>query len=361
MTSASWRAIQGLRAAPTGSAIDNDERRRIFTSALNQAEELAVAASAVGYAARPLPQFYAVSQAGRAIAAAHLRDKAELMGHGLSFAYDAEGILRSTVTPSKSQKSSGAFQDVAIATGSPQMESSAELGALWAANPDLKQVPIPDGDRWPRALSYLIGTRAQSPTLAHVTGGTVYTRLELPGRTGADLDRFIALYPTLVGARALKHDPTGDTPAGPDEMVGRAATGDGRMAVTVAREAPMQTTLGEFWELENGLYSAVEIDERYPRWPHPHLVGHVQPSIGGGSAPSPLMLWWALLLALSSLARYHPAAWVQAIDLDQSVLAAPLREVLDVAEDRVPARVLDALRDPASSGWVTGRSLTQLG
>ena len=165
----------------------------------------------------------------------------------------------------------------------------------------------------------------------------------------APTDRVIARYPTLVGAQALKHDPTGDTPAGPDETVGRAATGDGRLAVTVAREAPMQTTLGEFWELENGLYSAVEIDERYPRWPHPHLVGHVQPSIGGGSAPSPLMLWWALLLALSSLARYHPAAWVEAIDLDQSVLAAPLREVLDVAEDRVPARVLDALRDPASS------------
>jgi hypothetical protein len=117
------------------------------------------------------------------------------------------------------------------------------------------------------------------------------------------------------------------------------------MVVTVVREAPMQTTLAEFWRLEDDLYSAVEIDETYLRWPHPHLVGYVQPSIGSGPAPSPLMLWWALLLALSSLARYYPAAWVQAIDLDQSVLAAPLRQVLNVAADRVPARVLDALRD----------------
>jgi hypothetical protein len=77
------------------------------------------------------------------------------------------------------------------------------------------------------------------------------------------------------------------------------------MVVTVAREAPMQITLAEFWRLEDDLYSAVEIDETHPRWPHPHLVGYVQPSIGGGPAPSPLMLWWALLLALSSLARYH--------------------------------------------------------
>jgi hypothetical protein len=149
VTSASWRAIQGLRAAPTGSAIDDDERRRIFTAALNQAEELAVAASAVGYAARPLLQFYSLSQAGRAIAAAHLTDRAELMGHGLSFAYDPEVILRSTVAPPKGQKRNGAFQDVAMATGSPLLENSAELGALWAANPDLQQVPIPDGDRWP--------------------------------------------------------------------------------------------------------------------------------------------------------------------------------------------------------------------
>ena len=83
------------------------------------------------------------------------------------------------------------------------------------------------------------------------------------------------------------------------------ATGDGKTVVTAAWEAPMQTTWGEFWELENSLYSLVETDETYPLWPHPHLVGYVHPWIGGGSAPSPSTLWWASLLALSSLARYH--------------------------------------------------------
>jgi hypothetical protein len=97
--------------------------------------------------------------------------------------------------------------------------------------------------------------------------------------------------------------------------------------------------------MEDALYSTVEIAETFPRGPHPHLVGFIQPSVGGGPAPSPLMLWWALLLSLSSLARYYPAVWVRTIDLDQSVLASPLRQVLDVAADRVPARVLDALRN----------------
>jgi hypothetical protein len=49
-------------------------------AALNQAEELSVAASGVSYAARPLLEFYSLSQAGRAIAAAHLVGKAELIG-----------------------------------------------------------------------------------------------------------------------------------------------------------------------------------------------------------------------------------------------------------------------------------------
>jgi hypothetical protein len=70
---------------------------------------------------------------------------------------------------------------------------------------------------------------------------------------------------------------------GPQEPMG--------VVVTVAREAPVQTTFAELGELENGLHSAVDIDDTYPLWPHPHLVGYVQPSIGGGSAPSPLELW----------------------------------------------------------------------
>ena len=114
--------------------------------------------------------------------------------------------------------------------------------------------------------------------------------------------------------------------------------------MTVARECPVQMTTPEYWQLQDELYSSVEIAEAFPRWPDPHLVGIVQPATGGGPSPSPLMLWWALLLGLSSLVRYYPAVWVRAIDLDESILASPLRQVLDVAIERVPARVLDALR-----------------
>jgi hypothetical protein len=150
VTYASWRAIQALRAAPTGTADRDRQRRRTFTAALNQAEELAEAASAVTYAVRPLLLFYSLSQAGRAIAAAHLKAKAELSGHGLSFTCDPIAILKSTVVPPGAQHARGAFQDVATATGSLGLENPAELGALWAGNPDLQHVPVPEiGGEWP--------------------------------------------------------------------------------------------------------------------------------------------------------------------------------------------------------------------
>jgi len=57
----------------------------------------------------------------------------------------------------------------------------------------------------------------------------------------------------------------------------------------------------------------------------------------------PLLLWWALLLGLSSLARYESAVWTAAIDLDASPLASDLRTMLDIAADRVPARMHDIL------------------
>jgi hypothetical protein len=315
VTYASWRAIQALRAAPAGMADRDRQRRRTFTAALNQAEELAVAASAVTYAVRPLLLFYSLSQAGRAIAAAHLKAKAELSGHGLSFTCDPIAILKSTVVPPGTQHARGAFQDVATATGSLGLENPAELGALWAGNPDLQHVPVPEtAGEWPRVLSCDLGTRSDSQRDTEVmTPGVVTSLLMLPGETGADLDHAIDRYPTLAGAHAVLNEFEVNRPAGADELVGRVGP-ESRGAVTVARECPVHMTMPEFWQFEDELYSTVEIDETFPRWPDPHFVGIVQPAIGGGPSPSPLMLWWALLLGLSSLVRYHPAVWVRAID-----------------------------------------------
>lgn len=60
------------------------ERRRVFAAALEQAEQFLKAAEVVGFATRPVQLFYAVSQAGRAIAAARAREPWRIVGHGAS-------------------------------------------------------------------------------------------------------------------------------------------------------------------------------------------------------------------------------------------------------------------------------------
>ena len=53
--------------------------------------------------------------------------------------------------------------------------------------------------------------------------------------------------------------------------------------------------------------------------------------------------WWATLLALSSLARYHPERWTAALRRDQSQLAIPIEEALAVARELLPYMLLHAL------------------
>lgn len=348
MTSAAWHDIDSLRANPPGKASAKD-RRAVFTAALQQAGELAHATEVVGYASKPLPLFYMLSQAGRAIVAAHHQHRSDYVGHGLSFTPGNRGMLAGGVEPVETKPPlEAAFQAVATATGSNPMTGKAQLGALWAANPDLADIPIPDNhgsDQWWPALSSDIGGRslAQNPAAQHGTGGKTVARLALPGRTGADLESVISHYPTLAGTRALKPGPppSGDTYADPGDEVGRDEE-TGR--VTVAKDAPLFQPLAEAWAAQDRLFSVVEVDEAESTWQVRYCTGWALPSVANGPAPSPLMLWWALLYGLSGLARYSSGIWTKEIDLDRSLLASPLRAVLDRAPAVVPGRVFEALR-----------------
>jgi hypothetical protein len=65
------RNLRATRAEPPGRAADDDYRRALYGASLEQFEQLLRAAETVDAAARPLPLFYALSQAARAIVAAH--------------------------------------------------------------------------------------------------------------------------------------------------------------------------------------------------------------------------------------------------------------------------------------------------
>lgn len=372
-----WQDIRALRAAPTGLAVNDKGRRALLSAALGQAEELATAAKAVSYAASPLPLFYSLSQAGRAIAAAHQQGRYEITGHGLHFDVASklpgrdstmlQRTLHSTVAgpsprPEKTCRHCGeitaaagnpakqAFQVVAEAVGSPRLSGETTLGALWAANPDLMHLPVPaEFGEWLPALDHIMGSNLMgghppkpSPEeMPTSNGGRVRAALCLPETTAAELTKILDRYPTLRGAYPLK---PGEVRPASDELVPYTTNKLATLRILVAKDAPNHIPLSEDWNWQAALFSVVEAQQGHQQQPHTVYVGYALPEIGGGPSPSPLMLWWALLYGLSNLARYYPAAWAEAINVDGSTLAVPLQRVLNVAAEQVPVRVLAALR-----------------
>jgi hypothetical protein len=69
----------------------------------------------------------------------------------------------------------------------------------------------------------------------------------------------------------------------------------------------------------------------------------------GERPPSFLMTWWAILFTLSTLARYHPVEWVDALNPDRSPAAVLLERTMDVALEVVPRLVLEAIEGRTSS------------
>jgi hypothetical protein len=55
------------------------------------------------------------------------------------------------------------------------------------------------------------------------------------------------------------------------------------------------------------------------------------------------MLWWVLLLGLSSIARYDPEQWISTLEVNTSKQAVPIEAALDSALVAVPELVLEAL------------------
>lgn len=86
-------------------------------------------------------------------------------------------------------------------------------------------------------------------------------------------------------------------------------------------------------------------------------VNRVAPGLGGlnsgaylhpalneaGNVLPPLSIWWAILLTLSSLARYHPEQWNDALDRDKSLTAIPIEEALEIGREILPWMFVHAL------------------
>jgi hypothetical protein len=327
-----WQRIRVLRAQPPARV--EGERAGVFVSGIEQAEQLMNAAADVGPAASPLLLFYALSQAGRAIAAAHLDDPWRLSGHGLKLPAPGDpsaGLLHRVVKPENGEGSKGrrqSFAGVAEATGSGQLSSPLELGAVWAAIPELMpplpQPPLEDA-AWIRPL------RVFRPVFdaAHMRLADMRPlELLIDGLPDADPDTLLQClgdYPTAAGAymwhtRGMRKD-----------ILITQPSAVGMLPVFCWPDVPTN----------------VQLRARHLNGIAPDYRGLgtrlLLPRVGGKDPLSPLMLWWLLLFGLSSIARYDPELWIAALDANNSRLAVPIEAALGAALDALPELVLDAL------------------
>jgi hypothetical protein len=82
----------------------------------------------------------------------------------------------------------------------------------------------------------------------------------------------------------------------------------------------------------------------------PNSGAYLRPALNGADDTlAPLAVWFAMLLALSSLARYHPERWIRALRRDRSHVAIPIEETLDVGRELLPHLVLTHLTQCADA------------
>lgn len=341
----SWRYLRALRHAPPGLAAVRGPRKRTFDAALEQAEQLFAAADVVGTAVRPLPLFYGLSQAGRALAAAWVRaDNGQLSGHGITSSNfrDAKQLAEVTVR----SDGCGSFTTIAELLGAPNLSRPMKLGDLCGLLPNLASFPL----RAEAATPVPFRThRVSHPPLS--SGVQLMGAVTLPRRlwdafpVNEDFDETLQLRlqhqqemryqqhlqrtlrrrveAFIAGYPALRE---GWFPHGADQ---RIAPAPAPIESGVHLVYPCPPDWSDIPDSARGIHTYLGTSYAFPELP-----GDVVP-------PHPLVAWWAVLYALSMLARYEPDRWTQHTSVASSAAAVPIENLLTSAMTAVPQTLLE--------------------
>ncbi len=347
-----WRSLRGLRVSPPGAASTDRARAKTFQMALEQAQQLMDAAESAGHATRPIQLFYALSQAGRAIAAVSTRLPSNTLipdkgnpGSMISFTVDwrlrGHGVTAPGTSVNRIGKVTvqadwtGLLPGVAAALGCACLapEDKVKLRDLWpliwetrfagGSLTDLAEYPaleIIDETGFPAGLSQT--TEANGLRRANGSAPTVLLNgfpQETYKRCSSDYSSFLACldhYPSL----------TGWLPATPPSSLWKPAP---------------TNVLAVSW---NHPDEAPQPGIRYRGW---DLIA--VPRVGAmKDALNPFIAWWAVLFALSMMARYEPSNWAGMISIDSSSDANAIENLLDQALGALPHLILEAIDVSAS-------------
>jgi hypothetical protein len=325
MAPSQWEPLRHLRHRPPGAAATG-RRREVFVAALEQAEQLFHAAGNVSPAARPLPLFYGLSQAGRAIAASRPQPDWVLRGHGIQ-ATGLEGILPEVQI---ADRGDGSFTRLAATLGSPSLPHPIALSQLWATLPELVGYALTDNASRPVLFFQRENlSSATSLVISQVASGWLW---------GLPQEVIEATDPRQALTTFLEDYPT---------TAGWQVPGDPSMPMRFRRLDDVRYAIRLQWmaaEHEGGT-GEEQRQERLDAIPTPYRSESVVfPALPGNTSPlEPILVWWAVLFALSMLARYEPAAWLSHLDVNHSPLAVPLEVALDRSLTVCPELLLQVI------------------
>lgn len=287
---AAGRALRGLRALrhePPEYA-KQGARRATFQSALEQCEQFLGAASETGYATQPVQLFYALSQAGRAIVAASPRvgnQSWKVSGHGWTANTNAAVAADVIVTATRV----GLFPAVASALDIEALvpDEPVALRELWPLLPETADVPLTadvmlpvllfSQDGWPKTSTFARAEVNWIPRQVRDLYGQDRVRVK------DHLDR----YPVLRGSMLQVSQPMGGLDwwsAGP----GMGLSVEWRSGSPPLMVADNKTLS----DLGVACYRSADDSVVTP------AIGSMETGL------HPFLALWAVLLALSSLARY---------------------------------------------------------
>lgn len=352
-----WRHLRSMRAKPPGAAGgSNKTRRATFTAALEQAEQLFDVADRADVMTKPLQLYYGLSQAGRAIAACapNVPDRQQvqgkpgepwkLSGHGICIPAMEASVAacggKLSVLP-VSNKGVGAFTQLAEILG---------CGSLIEKKPDgSKAVPVTVGEIWrtlPESVGFPLADTATFPVLAvddnrlfDVPYGTNWECAMVEGipdpiaqsATPGALKDFLAHYPA-AGSWTSPVDALGTAPA---DIWYPGHVHPQLNVVALLWPAPYPVPANQASAGVPARIGATYFKNTF-----------LFPALGDNTRPlHPLLAWWAVLYALSMVARYEPCAWTEMTAINTSLEASSIEHLLETAVTRLPRLVLDVIDD----------------